>query len=615
MNHLQQRIGPHLIILLATLICVGVYWTGLYGPLLLDDISNLGNILTPEFGPDDILINLLSESGLLKRPVAMLSFIINGLSGNDLFYWKLTNLAIHLCSGILLYLLTIRLLRLANVGSKLMAALIASAWLLHPLQVSTILYTVQRMTELSALFVFAAMLTYTIARERQQREITAWPWQVATWCVLFPLGVLSKENALLFPAFILLLEAFLIRADFFNNQRLLKIFLLISSIVIIALTTKGSWVLNGYETRNFTMLERLYTESRIIIVYLGMLVIPAQRRMGFAHDDFTVSHGLMDPWTTLPSILIITALITTAFWLRKKQPLIGFGIMFFFFGHAMESTIVPLELMYEHRNYLPSFGIFIATAATLNTIINNKTIITSFTVSAFVLLTYTTHARAETWSSTQTLYYYMEMTHPNSERLASIKATQYADTQQYALAHKRLENFNSLGAELQRLNIGCLQNQKLDNQQLNINTRKFTLADNYAIMQLIDLANLGLDDKCNFSSDSFLTLLNNINKLPSLRGSNHQLVLMYKAHYLWNMNKEEEALKTLKETFAIDKKNPTPLFLACEWMLDIHKLEEAERTCKTALSVADKAIFNKYNSLAQKIRTRIESLELHQTNQ
>ena len=607
MNHPLQRLTPHLTLFLAILVCIGAYWTGLRGPLLLDDISNLGNIFAPTFGADDILINLFSNSGILGRPVSMLSFIINGLLGHDLFYWKLANLLIHLCCGILIFLLIARLFRLTNSGSKLMAAIIAAAWLLHPIQVSTVLYTVQRMTELSALFVFAAMLTYTIARERQRAGLTTWPLQIATWFLLFPLAILSKENALLLPAFILLLEVFLLKPDFFTNRRLTIAILPILFFVLTALLTKGDWIFDRYEARGFTLQERLYTESRIIIVYLGMLLIPAQRRMGFAHDGFTISHGLIDPWTTLTSILIITILIVTSFLLRKKHPLIGLGIIFFFVGHSMESTILPLELMYEHRNYLPSFGIILATATTLNTIVKRRTIIGLFSVASFSLLIYTTHIRADTWSSTQSLYYYMEMVHPESERLAAIKATQYANAKQYALAHKRLENFNSLGAHLHNLNIECLKNGRLHHEQLDTGLAQYTLADNYAIMQLVDLANLGLDSKCVFSPESFLYLTNQVTTSMKSTRSNRQIVLMYRAHYLWNTNREEEALDTLHKTFTINQKNPTPLFLACEWMLDINDQEKADNTCKTALNVADNTMFGKYDDLANKVRARLKS--------
>jgi len=608
MHYLQQYFAPHFLVALATLVCIGVYWDGLYGPLLLDDISNLGNILKADFGPDDILPNLFSESGPLKRPVSMLTFIINGLYGNNLFYWKLTNLSIHLINGILLFLFTKKLIQFVNPKDNLTAAIVAAVWILHPLQVSTVLYTVQRMTELSALFVFAALLTYIIARQRQKKGIIAWPMQAVTWLVFFPLGLLSKENALLFPAFILLLEVFILNREKINNQQLLKLTLfsiLFSAAVIYA---KSEKIIGGYITRSFTLPERLYTESRILIDYIGMLLTPAQSRMGFAHDDVIISHGLMNPWTTLPSILIITALIAASFFLRRNFPLIGFGILFFFLGHTMESTIIPLELMYEHRNYLPSFGILLATVIALKAIVKNRTTLISFAVLLFSLLIFITYARAQTWSSTQSLYYYMEITHPRSERLATIKATQYTSIGMFPKAHDKLKGFSSLGAKLQRLNIDCAETHTLENHKFDISLDESSLADNYAIIQLTDLANSGLDNECAFSGIAFIALLKKISGLRSISRNNKQMVFMYLAHYLWQENQKIKALRVLHEAFTINKNNPIPLFLACEWMIDTNKLDDANKTCNKALDIVKNTPFNKYKNLADKVKGRLNSL-------
>lgn len=608
MRQLQQRVIPHLIVAFTLVICICIYWEGLYGPLLLDDISNLGKVLSPNFGKDDIFPNLFSGSGPLKRPVSMLSFIANGLSGGSLFYWKLTNLIIHFCCGVLLYLLIFRLTHLTKTEGRLIAAVTTAVWILHPLQVSTVLYLVQRMTELSALFVILAMLTYTIARERQQKKRTSWPMQALTWLVFFPLGAFSKENALLFPGFVILLEIFFFQREKISNQQLFKVGIFSTLFFSVLFWAFSDRLLGGYSLRDFSPIERLYTESRIIIDYLGMLLIPALNKMGFTHDDVSISHGLLDPITTLPSILTIITLITVGFFLRKKYPLIGFGIIFFFLGHAVESTVIPLELMYEHRNYLPSVGIFLAATCTMNIIVKNRGILTAFSIAIFCLFIFVTYLRTNTWASTVSIYYHMEMTHPRSERLATIKATLLTNIGEYSLARKRLEGFNSIGAKLQQMNINCAEHHKLGDDQLDIDLSELNLADNYAIMQLTNLANLGIDKECKFSSDTFLSLLKTIGDLPSISTNNRQIVLIYQAHYLWKLNRQDEALKTLHRTFDLDKKNPTPLFLACKWMLDTNRGTESTETCNTALKIASETPFNKYKNLADETRNRLNAI-------
>lgn len=587
--------------------CILVYWNGLFGPLLLDDMSVLGQLFSANFSTKDILPNLLTDSGLFKRPVSMLSFIANGLAINDLFYWKLTNLLIHLACGILIYVLTHRFLRLGGKESTLLAAVITALWLLHPLQISTVLYTVQRMTQLSALFVFAAMLTYTMARERVVTEKRSWPLQLLTWGILFPLGVLSKENAVLFLAYVGLIELFYFN-DGKNNisRKSLAIISTLGSLSIIAiLFIKGGAILGSYATRDFTLYERLLTEGRVLVAYIGMLLIPAQSRMGFVHDDLVISQGLLDPWTTLPALFVVASLITLSFMLRKKHPIVGFGIALFFIGHAMESSIIALELMFEHRNYLPSYGLLLATGAAIHaglTIRSARYIVASLAVAICIMLSY---IRADTWSSMQRLQYYMEMIHPNSERLAMIKATQYSDTGQYDLARERLRTFDNLGSDLHRLEIDCLQHKKLDPEQFQAAIEKATIVNNYAALKIVKLANLGLDKTCDIPAGSFLNFLQNLDILPK-NNNNQRLIMMYESHYLWAMGQREAALQKLHDTHALKKSNPIPLFLACEWMLDTDRPETATDTCAAALNIAEKDFANRYHEHITSIKTRLK---------
>ena len=91
-----------------------------------------------------------------------------------------------------------------------------------------------------------------------------------------------------------------------------------------------------------------------------MIVAPDGRWFTLYHDDITLSRGLLEPWTTLPAALGIAGLIAAAWLARRRAPVAGFGIAFFLGGHLLESTVLPLELAFEHRNYLPAFGPLLA---------------------------------------------------------------------------------------------------------------------------------------------------------------------------------------------------------------------------------------------------------------
>ena len=51
-----------------------------------------------------------------------------------------------------------------------------------------------------------------------------------------------------------------------------------------------------------------------------------------------------------------------AFLMARRKPLLSFCMLFFFLNHLVEGTVIPLELIYEHRNYIPSMLFFVPVA-------------------------------------------------------------------------------------------------------------------------------------------------------------------------------------------------------------------------------------------------------------
>ncbi|GLI34563.1 hypothetical protein DAMNIGENAA_19960 [Desulforhabdus amnigena] len=125
----------------------------------------------------------------------------------------------------------------------------------------------------------------------------------------------------------------------------------------------GLYVLNpilaGYDVRDFTLNQRILTETRIVIWYISLLLWPNPNRFSIEHD-IDLSTSLINPYTTLLSSITIFIIIIGSIFYRKKYPLITYGIIWFFLNLVIESTIIPLELIFEHRVYLPSVGIIIS---------------------------------------------------------------------------------------------------------------------------------------------------------------------------------------------------------------------------------------------------------------
>jgi hypothetical protein len=361
--------------IIAGALLVAIYWPGLHGGFFFDDGPS---ILVPEgvrlesLSLEAIHRALVSGgSGPSGRPVAQLSFALNHyFSGFDAFAFKATNLAIHLACGFLVFGLALRLLTAAAPAAgqrniHIASGAVAALWLLHPIQLLPVLHVVQRMTSLSALFLLAALLFHIRGRERGDRTGAA--WLVLAWGLLWPLSFLSKETGVLFPLFALAWELILRRRSYGKLDRFARGLLVLAGLFSVAglaymLSPSAQWLWSGYDLRAFSLFERLLTEGRVLWFYLGLILAPRLEAFGLYHDDIALSTALFSPWTTLPALLGLAGLVWLAWRVRTRAPLVAFGIAWFLIGHALESTVLPLEIAHEHRNYLPLLGVLLAGA-------------------------------------------------------------------------------------------------------------------------------------------------------------------------------------------------------------------------------------------------------------
>ncbi len=350
-----------------------IYWFGLHGGFLFDDGTSIlqseGVRLTSLSFESLNQAWLSGGAGPTGRPIAQVSFALNYFfSGFDPFAFKATNLVIHLVAGLLVFALAQLLLKTAQPLAKqrdllLASVAVAALWLLHPIQLLPVLHVVQRMTSLSALFLLAAF--YLHIRGRQRGGLASLLTLLPAWIVLWPLSFLSKETGLLFPVFVLAWELILHRSAQGRLDRFARIFSTLAGVCVVAvlayaLSPHAQWLWAGFDMRPFSLVERLLTEGRVLWFYLGLIAFPRLEALGLYHDDVAISSDWLTPWTTTPALLGLAVLLGFAWWTRRRAPVVAFGIVWFFIGHALESTALPLELVHEHRNYLPLFGLVLA---------------------------------------------------------------------------------------------------------------------------------------------------------------------------------------------------------------------------------------------------------------
>jgi protein O-mannosyl-transferase len=366
------------------------------------------------------------EKRRLYRPVSNLSIAFNWFLGqSNVIGYHIFNISIHILTAFFLYLTCVNLMKTPNLSgqyrdnSYFIAVLAACLWALNPIQTQAVTYIVQRMAAMAAMFYIMGIFCYLEARFSDSwAKRSLWLLGVV---ISFLLAVGSKENAIMFPISLLLVEMV-----FFQNMaspEIRKKMMILGSVVLLAVFVSGVWlflssgfinnILSGYENRTFTFTERVLTQPRIVIFYLSQIFYPIADRLSLDHD-IVVSTGLFSPWTTFAAIFLILGLISIAIWQIPKRPLMAFAILFFFINHIIESSVIALELIFEHRNYLPSFFLFLPIAAVLKKGIDHYLkerhsnimggMLICFCIILMVMLGLGTYVRNMAWADAKTLW-------------------------------------------------------------------------------------------------------------------------------------------------------------------------------------------------------------------
>lgn len=465
----QRAIGIGLF--LTVLLTAVIYWPGLSGGYVFDDFPNLvdnDRTVLPDLSPSALLQGALaSDSGPLKRPIPMLMLSVERyLFGLDPWPMKLTNLIIHLLNTVLVFLLVRAVAgryEMRNevvsssgarpaglvVSASTFALLVAAAWGLAPINLTGVLFVIQRMESLATLFMLLGMLAWWRGRCRLVRgEAGAGLWMWGGMIGGGVLGLLSKESAVMLPVYVLLLEWL-----FFGfgrpgsaERRAVRWFFLLTLALpgLLGLAWIVPKVLGNLSLSNrpFDVYERLWTEGRVLWHYLTWIVMPNPGALSLYHDAFPISRGPLSPWTTLPAALGLVLLVGAAIGLRNRMRLVAFGVLWFFVMHLLVSTVLNLELVYEHRNYLGSLGILLALfAALLDARISGMVFLRRFAVVALIALYgFLTFLRANEWSNPYRLAYAEATRHVDSPRAQYelgailVRASPSADSPSFSLA-------------------------------------------------------------------------------------------------------------------------------------------------------------------------------------
>ncbi|MBW2201511.1 MAG: hypothetical protein JRF71_11885, partial [Deltaproteobacteria bacterium] len=426
-----------------------IYSNILEAPFVLDDTVRIQD--NPHIRMTDLSIKEIVKAGwnkesASKRPIGNMSFALNYYFHQyNLKGYHVVNIIIHIFAGFFLFLFIKTTLSILSIESKcdhptLIAFFSALIWLVHPVQTQSVTYIVQRLNSLAAMFYVLSFWLYVKGRLAQKKNASnSHPKksskgdpQPATWnhflwfagsVLAWILALGCKQNAATLPFFIVLYEWY-----FFQNlhkqwfKRHLKYFLGIFILFLfISLIYMGSdpWEkissIGDYAKNEFTIKERALSQFRVVIYYLSLIVFPHPSRLNLDYD-FPLSHSLIDPITTLLSLCIIVGLLGLAIYMAKKERVLSFCILWFLGNLVIESSVIPLAIIFEHRLYLPSMLVCLMVVIWIFRLLNQKWLGVALLCAVAMLFSFWTYERNSVWIDKVTLWKDCVQKSPNKAR-------------------------------------------------------------------------------------------------------------------------------------------------------------------------------------------------------
>jgi Flp pilus assembly protein TadD len=413
--------SPVIHLFLIIVIGAVVYGNTFDVPFVLDDVTSIyGNPAVRDF-----------KLAFRPRMVGDLSFALNYLLGGvDVTGYHLVNLLIHLINGGLVYCL-VSLLRKSpffpvDQGTddyRLTPLFTALLFICHPVQTQAVTYISQRVASLATLFYLGTLVIWLAARYAATGKIRVLLYGAAFGTAL--LAMATKEIAFTLPLTLLVLEYIFFGGPLRRLAVPAALFSLAATMIpaafIAATGVKGGLLEMlrrlATPTNVISRADYFLTQLRVQVTYLRLLIFPTGQNLDY---DYPVSHTLFS-LPVLASFALILAILFSAVYLlvqarRSEQPdlrLIGFGILWFFITLSVESSFIPLQdVIFEHRLYLPTVGLFVAFVTALMTVrryLNNRKAAAGALVIPALILTVllsavTATARNEVWKDEITLW-------------------------------------------------------------------------------------------------------------------------------------------------------------------------------------------------------------------
>ncbi|WP_290632437.1 hypothetical protein, partial [Aquisalimonas sp.] len=573
--------------LLALALAVAAYLPGLGGPLMFDDERNLEGLAEVNDLATATAFSLSGHAGPTGRPLSLATFALQADAWPDNTRALLaTNMGLHLFNALLVGVLAWLLARttrypLDRERAYWLAVGTATIWVLLPLLASSSLFIIQRMTLLSSGFVIAGLCLHVAGQARLEATPRAGLALMTAGAVVgVGLGVLAKENAAVYPLLVLALDrtlhGSLERPLIYRRWRWLVILAPALAVAAYLLWRLASG--HGFDHRAFTMEERVLTQGVILWDYLRLMLLPDSRAMGPFHDNVEIYGGL-SPMLALAATVLWGLLAALAVAFGRRWPLPAFAVLWFLGAHIIESTWLPLELYYEHRNYLPAVGVVFALVCGLGRLQGTSSRIAAAGLGAYVLVLAVSLLQVTSlWGDPRIAAERWYDRNPDSQRAAQFIANAYAEEGHGGIAARILDEASEHHARditlrLQALRLNCPfmdegeARDRLDAINGRAQTATFTGPPDHVMQVLLHIVGQMEAGHCEaVSSGDILTLLDSLQDNPVVASNSGGMAGLYlvRARVARHDGRSSDAVNALLQ--ALEHK---PQVNAAEWAVII----------------------------------------------
>ncbi|MGF1528861.1 MAG: hypothetical protein ACFCBW_19030 [Candidatus Competibacterales bacterium] len=558
-----------------------LYYPGITGRFIFDDIPNLEPLtrIVDINSYQTILFVFDGHSSIFGRPLSLASFLINKDSWpNNPSDFIHVNILLHCLNSILFFYFCYIISgffhypknqTINDIKKRLFFSFVATlVWCLNPLLATSTLLVIQRMTLLSGLFTILALIFYTKARKTlNEKPYRSYIYMI---CALFTcglLGLLSKENIIVLTFYIFLLETLIFNLKDQPTKRIQKthttwvtlLFMIPVIIMATYLYVGYQGIINGYSIRDFNLYERLITQTVVLKDYLFSAFVPQASKFGIFHDDYPIYSSIYNS-DVLLSIIFWFFLITLAIFLIKTLPMLLLAVFWFLLGHSLESTFIPLELYFEHRNYTPLMGFCLFGSFLFNHFLQSKKkIYYCFLIGYIGLIAITLHQITSLWGNPPVAAAYWATLSPGSAR-ATIFDIQMTLRQGNTLeAIRKVDEFYERSPEhpvalANKIFVHCIAKNKFEADKLTYHKLE-TMSHSFGVAEVVKaLFVAATEDDCPIEEDDILKMINAIFNNKNYENSPAQFSLFYTKHEIYRNKKDFH--NTMKNLEAAFKKNP-----------------------------------------------------------